>query len=291
MKITDGAASRTVFFSGDVGRYGRPLLPDPLSPVPCDYLVCESTYGDRLHEPVDPADVLAGLVRRVVDTGGVLLIPAFAVGRAQDLIFMLRTLVDRGAIPPLPIHVDSPMAIDATEIFCDFPRFHRLGLDVHDDPACVLHAPNITYHRTPESSKALNQLPGPRIIIAGSGMLSGGRILHHLVHRMGNPDSIIALAGFQAAGTRGRDLLDGKRTLRFHGREQEVRADVVEIAGLSGHADHSELMRWLGPLISPPRMTFVTHGEPDPAAAMAARLTAERGFRTAIPRLGERVEL
>jgi metallo-beta-lactamase family protein len=291
LRISDGTISRTVHFSGDVGRYGRPLLPDPLSPSACDYLVCESTYGDRLHEPGDPADVVAALVHRIVDSGGVLLIPAFAVGRAQELVFMLRTLADRGAIPRLPIHVDSPMAIDATEIFCDFPRLHRLGLAVRNDPECVLHAPNVTYHRTPESSQAINKLPGPRIIIAGSGMLSGGRILHHLFQRMGNPDNIIALAGFQAAGTRGRDLVDGKRTLRFHGREHEVRADVVEIAGLSAHADYSELMRWLAPLTAAPRMAFVTHGEPGPAAAMAARLAGERGFRTAIPQLGEQVGL
>ncbi|MEW5700886.1 MAG: MBL fold metallo-hydrolase [Candidatus Zixiibacteriota bacterium] len=289
--VRDDGAERVVCFSGDVGRYGRPLLPDPLPPPSCDYLVCESTYGDRRHEQGDPAETVAALVHRIVDTGGVLLIPAFAVGRAQEIVFILRTLVDRGAIPKLPIHVDGPMAIDATKIFCDFPRLHRLGPGVRRDPGCALHAPYITYHRTPESSKALNALPGPRIIIAGSGMLTGGRILHHLMHRMERPETIIALAGFQATGTRGRDLLDGKRVLRFHGREHEIHADVVEIAGLSAHADYGELMRWLAPLTDPPRMTFVTHGEPHAAIAMAERLTNERGFATTVPELGDEVAL
>ncbi|MBI3872770.1 MAG: MBL fold metallo-hydrolase [candidate division Zixibacteria bacterium] len=288
LRVKDATTERTIYFSGDVGRYSMPLLPDPLPPLPCNYLVVESTYGDRLHEESHPAEVLTGLVRRIVASGGVLLIPAFAVGRAQELVYILHTLQDRGDIPRLPIHVDSPMAENATEIFSEFPALHRIEVDRAGD---AMHADNITYHRTRESSQAINNMAGPRVIISASGMLTGGRILHHLIHRMGHTENIIALAGYQAVGTRGRDLIDGKRQLRIHGAEHEVRAQVVDIGGLSGHADYRELMKWLAGVTAPPKKTFVTHGEPGPAAAMVNRLAQERGFAAVAPRLGEEFEL
>jgi metallo-beta-lactamase family protein len=287
----DDGRDVTILFSGDIGRYDVPLIPDPKPSIACDYLIIESTYGDRLHEESDPYNALATLVQRIVNDGGVLLIPAFAVGRSQQLVHMLRQLEARGEIPTLPIHVDSPMAVDATEIFCDFPDLHRVDVSIDNGRECLLHADNITYHRSKRSSQSINDLGGPRIIISASGMLSGGRILHHLVHRMHDERNIIALAGYQAEGTRGRDLLEGKRRIRFHGRDHEVRAEVVSLHGLSGHADYSELMRWAEAIPAPPQTTFVTHGEPAPSAAMADRLSSKRSFHTVLPEFGDQFEL
>ncbi|HWO57283.1 MAG TPA: MBL fold metallo-hydrolase [bacterium] len=290
LAIRDGNRARVIYFSGDVGRFDSPLLPDPLPPEPADYLVMESTYGDRLHGDHDSAEQLAELVDRIVANRGVLLIPAFAVGRAQQVVYLLHRLQDEKRIPRIPIHVDSPMALDATEIFYQFPELHRLDVAHHGGDGGMFSR-NITYHRTRDESKAINALGGPRVIISASGMLTGGRVLHHLMQRMGHPENIIALAGFQAAGTRGRDLVEGRRVLRFHGREHEVRAQVAEIDGLSGHADYAELMRWLKPLATAPERVFVTHGEPIPAAAMVRRLGDERQFAAVAPAMGDTFEL
>lgn len=291
LAVKDGSRARTIYFSGDVGRFDSPLLPDPVPPAPADYLVMESTYGDRLHGDHDSAEQLAELVDRIVDSRGVLLIPAFAVGRAQQVVYLLHSLQDEKRIPRIPIHVDSPMALDATEIFYQFPELHRLDVAANHGSDGGLFSRNITYHRTRDESKAINALGGPRVIISASGMLTGGRVLHHLMQRMGHPENIIALAGFQAAGTRGRDLVEGRRVLRFHGREHEVRAQVAEIDGLSGHADYAELMRWLEPLTTTPERVFVTHGEPTPAAAMVQRLGDERRFAAVAPAMGDAFDL
>lgn len=289
--IREGSQTKTVYFGGDIGRYSAPLVPDPQSPLGSDYLVLESTYGDRRHEAADPYETIGGLVQQIVERKGVLLIPAFAVGRTQQIVLILRDLEDQGRIPRLPIHVDSPMAVDATDIYCEFETWHRLDVARLGGTDCGLHAKNITYHRTREESMAINKLDGPRIIISSGGMLTGGRVLHHLVQRMAQQENIIALVGFQAVGTRGRDLLDGKKLLRFHGELHTVRAQVVDVGGLSGHADYTELMRWLTALDKPPQTTFITHGEPAPAAAMAARVRDERGFRAVIPILGDEFQL
>ena len=168
---------------------------------------------------------------------------------------------------------------------------HRVDLAEGGAKACRLYGPNTTYHRTRQSSQAINKMKGPRVIISASGMLTGGRILHHLIQRGGDPDNIIAFAGYQAAGTRGRDLVDGKKTVRFHGRNHQVNAEVTRLGGLSGHADYSEIMTWLGAMKTPPNMTFVTHGEPGPSEAMAQRVGSERGFTTTLPELGDEFEL
>lgn len=291
MRLKDGGPAKTIRFSGDIGRYNVPLIPDPLPPSNCDYLVLESTYGDRLHPDVDPWEVLEGLVNEIVEKRSVLLIPSFAVGRAQQLVHMLRGLEEQSRIPPVPVHVDSPMAIDATAIFCDFPGLSRVNLTEDGAKACRMYGPNITYHRTRKSSQEINDMKGPRVIISASGMLTGGRILHHLIHRGGDPGNIIAFAGYQAIGTRGRDLVEGNKTVRFHGHEQTIRAQVTQLGGLSGHADYSEIMRWLGAMKTPPKMTFVTHGEPEPSAAMAKRVKEERGFETTLPELGDEFEI
>lgn len=287
----DGGTTRSIYFSGDVGRNDSALLPDPLGPVDSDYLVIESTYGDRLHDDSDSSARLEALVNRIVKTRGILLVPAFAVGRAQQVVFLIHELQDQKRIPMVPIHVDSPMALDATEVFFQFPELHSLDYASNHTRDRGLFSRNITYHRTQEDSKALNTMRGPRVIISASGMLTGGRILHHLIQRMGSADNIIALAGFQALGTRGRDLVDGAKTLRIHGRDHDVRAEIADIGGLSGHADYSELMRWLAPIKTKPKTSFVTHGEPVPAESMAQRLKAERGFDAIAPIIGQSVEL
>ncbi len=291
MSISENGNLRTIYFSGDVGRYHSELLPDPLPPENADYVVVESTYGDRLHPSEDTWEQLAGLVDRIVARRGVLLIPAFAVGRGQQLVYMLHALQDKGRIPRIPIHVDSPMAIEATTIVGEFPNLVRPEVNLGHGSGGGLHGTSITYHRTREESKELNSVSGPCVIISASGMLTGGRILHHLEHRMGDPANIIALAGYQAAETRGRLLLEGVKELRFHGQMHEVRAQVAELGGLSAHADYAELMRWLVPLNSPPRKIFVTHGEPGPAAAMVERIKKERGFLALAPKMGEQFEL
>jgi metallo-beta-lactamase family protein len=291
VRMSDGDRTKSVLFSGDIGRYNMPLIPDPEPPRPCDYLVMESTYGDRRHKDVDPWTTLAGIVRRVVETGGVLLIPAFAVGRAQQIVHMLIDLAERGEIPQLPIHVDSPMAEDVTAIFCEFPGLHRIDLSEGDGDACRLYGPNVEYHRTKKSSQKINSLDGPRVIISASGMLTGGRILHHLTHRLGDPRNIVAMAGFQAVGTRGRDLLEGKKVLRFHGRNHDVRAEVTSLGGLSGHADYAEIMQWLTGVDKRPERVFVTHGEPEPSRAMAERVEKQHQFETVLPELGDEFEL
>jgi len=291
VRASDNGSSKSIYFSGDVGRVNSPLLPDPSPPLDSDYLVIESTYGDRLHEPIPPADQLANLVDRIVRSGGVLLIPAFAIGRVQDVVFLLHVLQDEGRIPPIPIHVDSPMALDATEVFYQFPELHRLDFTANHTRDRGLFSRNITYHRTREDSKALNAMKGPRVIISSSGMLSGGRILHHLIQRIGDEANIIAMAGFQAEGTRGRDLEEGRETIRIHRRDYKVRAAIADIDGLSGHADYAELMQWLTPMKRAPKQTFVTHGEPAPAEAMVERLKRERGFEAFAPVMGQSVEL
>lgn len=291
LDIRDGGTTRRVYFGGDIGRYNMPLVPDPQPPLNADYLILESTYGDRRHEPADPYEVIAELVGRIVQTKGVLLIPAFAIGRTQQVVLILRDLEQQGRIPRIPIHVDSPMAVNATDIYCRFAQWHRLDLSRLGGLENALHAKNITYHRSREESQEINKLDGPRVIISASGMLTGGRILHHLFQRMGDADNIIALVGFQAAGTRGRDLIDGKRLLKFHGEMHTVRASVADVGGLSGHADYTELMRWLKGFDKSPKTTFVTHGEPHPAAAMAARVRDERAFNAVVPNLGDMFEL
>lgn len=291
VRIAEKGETRTIYFSGDVGRFNAPLVPDPDPPLPSDYLVIESTYGDRLHREVNSAAQLADLVDRIVADRGVLLIPAFAIGRAQDVVYLLHVLQDSKRIPPIPLHVDSPMALDATEIFYQFPELHRLDFTAKHTRDRGLFSHNIAYHRTREDSKALNAMKGPRVIISASGMLTGGRILHHLIQRMGQPENIIAFAGYQALGTRGRDLVEGRKTLRIHGRDHAARAQIAEIDGLSGHADYSELLRWLEPMQIAPRRVFVTHGEPAPAAAMIGHLAEARGFDAVAPTMGQRVEL
>ncbi|MEM6329515.1 MAG: MBL fold metallo-hydrolase [Planctomycetota bacterium] len=284
-----GGATRVVF-SGDVGRYDGPLYHDPTPPPECDYLVCESTYGNRDHPESDLPAALAEVVQRAIGRGGVMLMASFAVGRAQQLIYLLQVLKSEGKIPDLPIYLDSPMASTATDIYREHREDHDLSEGDLDGERPVLGGPAVHLCRTADESKALNHLTGGAIIIASSGMMTGGRIIHHLKRRLGDPATTIVMGGYQAVGTRGRRLEEGAQTLRMHGQEIPVKAAIEKVPGLSGHADRSGLLRWLADLPAP-KKTFLTHGEPDSAAALAATLRDDKGWAVEVPDLGDAFEL
>jgi metallo-beta-lactamase family protein len=266
--LDGGRASRLVF-SGDLGRPDQPILRDP-EPVPAaDVLLLESTYGNRRHEG-DPVHQLARIVSETARRGGVLLIPAFAVGRTQTIVWLLRRLEQEGRIPVLPTYVDSPLAIDATEIYLRHAEDHDVDMERlmrhGDNPLTTRH-----FHlaRSRDESRALNALKGPVVIISASGMATGGRVLHHLQLRLPDPRTTVLLVGFQAAGTRGRSLQEGAKALRILGAEVAVRARVEMLDGLSAHADQAELLDWMGRFQRPPRRVHLVHGEPEGATALA----------------------
>lgn len=291
VELKNPSSSATkILFSGDVGRYDAPIYHDPVPPPACDYLVCESTYGDRDHPRSDLLEELARAVHDSVRRGGVMLVAAFAVGRAQQLIYLLQLLAEQGRTPQLPIFLDSPMAVEATEIYCSHAAEHDLTEGILTRSASAFRGPNVHLARTVDESKHINKVVGPAIIIASSGMMTGGRILFHLEQRLPDPKNTILLGGFMAAGTRGRALEDGAPTLRIHGRDVRVMANIVKNSSLSGHADRQELLRWLSPLAAP-RRTFITHGEKASALAFAELLRERKGWNTHVPHLGESVEL
>jgi metallo-beta-lactamase family protein len=281
----DGRETR-VFFSGDVGRFDAILAKDPEDAADADYLVIESTYGNRRHAPISVLDQLEGVLKRTFARGGVLLVPAFAVGRAQQMIWMMDELVTRGRLRPFPVHLDSPMAVDVTRIYAAHPEGQRVALG-NLGGRSLLHGRFVHLHRRTEESKALNSLKGPAVIISSSGMLAGGRILHHCRVRLPHPENTLLITGYQAVGTLGRALLDGASVVRIHKGEVPVLAEVRDLKGLSGHADADEMMRWLSGVEEPPKAVFVTHGEAEAAFALAARITRERGFVTHVPDFGE----
>lgn len=273
-------------FSGDLGRQHESLM-NPPSPLPaCDLLVCESTYGNRAHVPVDQEAELAPIVRRVAARGGVMVIPAFAVGRAQALMLHLARLRQRGEIPAVPVFLNSPMAVDATKLYHAHHAEHHVS-----DEDCRRMYELATFVNSVEESKALNRQRGPMIIISASGMATGGRVLHHIEAFGPDDRNAIVLSGFQAGGTRGAALAGGARTLRMFGREIPIRAEVVQLQGFSGHADADELLAWMRTAPSAPRMVYVTHGEPDAADTLRARIQHELGWRARAPEHLERVSL
>lgn len=277
-----------VVFSGDVGRYHAPLYHDPQPPPPCDYLICESTYGNREHPDVDVLDELTQVINQAVTRGGVMVVAAFAVGRAQQLIYLLTVLMRSGRIPHMPIYLDSPMSVAANEVYLKYAADHDLTeLNL---PSKERQPPQVQLARSVEESKRINDVTTPAVIIASSGMMTGGRILHHLQQRLPDSHNTIFLAGFMAPGTRGRSLQDGAKYLRMYGHDVPVRAAIVQMSSLSGHADHRELRRWLEPLPAP-RRAFITHGEVDAATALADELHRERSWNTFVPRLGETFQL
>ena len=273
---------RRVAFSGDVGRPHDPIMNAPAALTPADYLVVESTYGNRLHDPKFP--LLRDIVNRTIARDGILLIPAFAVGRAQALLHLLATLTDSCEIPSVPIFLNSPMAIDATEIFCDHADEHHLSPEECRAMCGIAH-----YVNSADESRELNQMRGPMIIISASGMASGGRILHHFKAWLGDSRNTVLFTGFQAAGTRGANMVAGASSVRIHGQAYIVNAEICEITSLSAHADRDELINWMRPLTQqPPKSVFITHGEPKAAEALRNHAEAELAVNAVVPIDGER---
>jgi len=286
-----GGAKKYLVDSGDLGRYGRPILRDPESIDQTDWLLVESTYGDRVH-PENPESELAKVIREVADQKGCLIMPSFAVGRTQEIIYAIRQLEDKGDIPSLPVHVDSPMAINATDIYCAHPEEHNLDMKLlMDEKRCPLCCRQLHLHRTQEESKAINNLSGPLILISASGMVTGGRVLHHLKLRLPDPKTTVLFVGFQAEGTRGRTLQDGKKDIKMLGEIVSVRAKIQTIDGFSAHADQEEILRWLGNFDRAPGKTFVVHGEPSASVALASLISEKLKWETEVPRNGEAVAL
>jgi metallo-beta-lactamase family protein len=280
-------SSVRLVYTGDVGRLHHPFL-RPAEPIPAaDFLVIESTYGDRVHA-AESASRLAAVVNQAVERGGMLLVPAFAVGRTQELLWLLRQLEDEHRVPVLPIYVDSPMAVDVTTVTSNHPE------DLSVEPASLrdatrnpFRASNVHYARSPAESRAINQLHGPIIIISASGMATGGRVLHHLRLRLPDERTTVLLPGFQAVGTRGRLLQDGAKEIRIHGQSVPVRARVEQMDGLSAHADRDELLQWLASFERPPRTTFVVHGEATQATGLARALAERLGWNARTATDGE----
>jgi metallo-beta-lactamase family protein len=279
-------AGKSITFSGDLGRPDDPVMKPPEPLAPTDWLVVESTYGDRLHPKDDPYETLAGIVSRTAARGGTVLLPSFAVGRAQALMYLLSRLMDEHRIPELPVFLDSPMAIDVTGVFRHYRHEHRLSQD-----ACDRVRDAVTYTRTPEESEALASNRYPKVIIAGAGMLNGGRILHQLIAFGADPRNTVVIAGFQAEGTRGDALLKGKRSLRIFGSDVPINCEVTQIEGLSAHADYSEILDWLRPLERAPRRVFVTHGEPVASDSLRQKLEHELGWSAVVPEQDEAFDL
>ena len=275
-----------VTFSGDVGRPLDPVMRAP-APLPeTDWLVVESTYGDRRHPPRPLQEELHAALARVLGRGGVAVIPAFAVGRAQLLLFLVARLQADGRLPPVPVYLNSPMATDVTSLYARHRGEHRL-----DDAALTLLGRTVRIVNSAEESKALNRRHGPMVIVAGSGMVTGGRVLHHLRAFAGDPRNMILLSGFQAGGTRGASLARGAATLRIYGGDVAVRADVVQLSAASAHADADELVEWMRTAPKPPRRVFIVHGEPDAADALRLRVQRELGWDAHVPEHLESIEL
>ncbi len=277
--------------SGDLGRWNRPILRDPELVSEGDVLLVESTYGDRVHS-ADPTSQLAEVVRSAAARGGALIIPAFAVGRTQEIIWTLRQLEETDAIPSLPVFIDSPMAINVTDIYCQYPEDHDLDMKLlMDEKRCPLCCKQYHLVRSVAESKALNARHGPMIIIAASGMATGGRVVHHLKERLPDERTTVLLPGFQAAGTRGRALQEGARELRIHGQNVSVRAKVATLDGFSAHADRDEILRWASGFQRPPRVTYVVHGEPKASQSLAETLRAKLGWDACVAQDGATVGL
>jgi metallo-beta-lactamase family protein len=269
---------RKIVFSGDLGRYGDATMLDPAPIREADYLLVESTYGNRLHEAVDPEDILAQAITTTARRGGTVIIPAFAVGRAQSILLHIHRMKKAQRIPDLPVFLDSPMAIRASNVFQEHVGVHRLTAE-----ECDWEGNAVRYSESVEESKSLSQNRMPKVIISASGMATGGRVLHHLKHYAPDSRNLILFAGYQAGGTRGAAIAAGAKSVKIHGGEVPIRAKVSNLDMLSAHADANEIMRWLGNFERPPLLTFVTHGEPDASDQLRHRIESELGWRCSVP--------
>lgn len=273
-------------FSGDLGRSEDLVMKSPEPPPECDYQVVESTYGNRKHERVNPLGRIKELVAEAWKNKGVIIIPSFAVGRAQTLLYILAELKRQGQLPDIPVYLNSPMATKATDLFCKYIDEHRLN-----EKECGESCDIATYVRTPDESKELNTRSGPMIIISASGMATGGRVVHHLKAFVSDPKNIILFVGFQAAGTRGAAMVAGAEEIKIHGQYFPVKAKIVSLDMLSAHADYTEILNWLGSSKRNPKKVFVTHGESSAADSLRQKIEEKFKWNAEVPFLGETKEL
>jgi metallo-beta-lactamase family protein len=292
----DGAgvdrSGRRVLFSGDLGHYDQPIIQDPVAPSACDYLLVESTYGDRLHDPENPKDALTRIIKDAAERDSPVLIPAFAVGRTQELLYLIRELEDEKAIPVVPVYVDSPMAAATTTVYGNRKEEHdEAYASVLARKQHPLRTHSLITVSSRSESKRLNDVHGARVIISASGMMTGGRVLHHALRLLSDPSATVVFVGYQAAGTIGRRILDGEPEVRILGQRISVRCRIARIGGFSAHADWKEILHWLEGMPAAPRRTFLTHGEPPAANAMANHIKERFGWPVEVPTYGQRFEL
>ena len=287
-----------ILFGGDLGRYGRPVLPDPSPITEADYLLVESTYGDRLHEPDDDGERLAQIVKDTAARGGKLIIPSFAIGRVEEVLYWLKRLEDEKRIPVLPVYVDSPMATAALQFYS--ARLNELDPEIGDTirrlprgarQVAAFATTRLVMVSSPQQSADLVASRQPSIVISSSGMATGGRVLRHLDATLGNPKNTVLFVGYQAEGTRGRDLVDGAKQVKLLGRIVPVAARIEKIDSMSAHADAGEILRWLSGFSRAPKMTYLVHGEPVALQALAARIATEKPWPVQIAEYRARVPL
>ena len=292
MTIQGGHQTKKIVFSGDIGRYNDPIMMEPEVVEEADVLLVESTYGDRVNPLGKVEETLIDVVNEAVASNGAIVIPAFAVGRTQTLIYYFNKLMTEGKIPTLQIYIDSPMAINVTDLYERHSSHHKIKVEHRGgDLISIFDSKNIHFCQTRESSKALNEIKKPCVIISASGMCTGGRILHHMANRLPRESDIFLFAGYQAEGTRGRDMLNGEKSVKIFGEQIPVRCQVRVVNGLSAHADQSELLKWLSGFKKAPKQTFITHGEPETAKAFANTITQQFGWHTFVPQYLETVSL
>ena len=272
----------SIVFSGDLGRQDDPIMLRPEAPTQSDYLIVESTYGDRSHPTIDPQRELEEIVATTTKRGGTVVIPAFAVGRVQVLLHYFERIKSAGGLTNVPIFLDSPMAVDASDIFCRFKSDHKL---THEE--CRRTCAVATYIRSVEDSKRLGGSPIPKVIISASGMATGGRLFHHLKRFAPYQKNTILFVGYQAEGTRGAAMTSGAKSVRIHGEDVPVAAEVRNIEALSAHADANEILTWLKSIGGAPKTTFITHGELRASKALQARVSAELGWTSLVPEQGQ----
>ncbi|MBI9016857.1 MAG: MBL fold metallo-hydrolase [Phycisphaerae bacterium] len=293
LNVETEGKQRTVLCSGDIGRHDKPILNDPSYFDQADYVLVESTYGDRIHKPaLGSKDELADIINDTVTRGGNIVIPSFAVERAQELLYHINELVREKRIPRLMTFLDSPMAVKVTEIFKNHPEMYDEEMtDMHNNHQSPFNFNGLTMTPTTAQSKAINNIKGSAIIIAGSGMCTGGRIKHHLAANISRPESTIVFVGYQAQGTLGRLLLEGKNPIRIIGQQWAVNAKITKVHGLSGHADRNELTNWITALKTPPKQIFVVHGETEASDSFKDHLKKETGWNVTVPSYQETFEL
>lgn len=293
VSATENGQTRQILFSGDIGQWNKPLIRDPTLPSEADYVIMESTYGDRRHEEGgDVAEQLAAIINDTVGRGGNVVIPTFAVERAQELMYYISQLIHSNRIPDLQIFLDSPMSVDVTEIY----RRHSDSFDRETwkriaSGQTPLRFPGLRLVRTTEESKAINRGKQPSIIMATSGMCTSGRIKHHLRQNLGRPESTVLFVGYQGQGTLGRQILEGAPEVRIHGKLHKVKARVTQIYGFSGHADQAGLLRWITNLTRPPRSVFLTHGEERVSLGFAELIGRQTGWPVTVPEYQQTIEL